>query len=716
MFMNIYRLVFLISLISISLIAKADKLEYAADGFMWQSYSQYGMYGAKDLSGKIIIPAKYSFIAYERGTFTVKDVNGYIGKYTSEGKIIFPPLKYPFVYEVKDLNMGPFIVKSVDGWGLVSRKGEILLDDIYGHINVVGSGSEENMYRAIIQKDGFNGVADLAGKIIIEPNKYNILHVVFGERRMATYPFQIFGEGSGVCSENGDEIIRTPYYLTSLTGVGKDKYFTIFDGNAEGKLDLDGNVITAINSRKDVLIKENYLVGGKTFSLWRAANNKLFVKDDLNKIIIPPIYDIISDAEGYFICQKGRYQSVINTLGDILIPLDKKYISFIVADNYFRAVDLNNKQSIYGVDGELLFPAIHKIAMMKTPKNIDVTDTLFIFSDNMTFGLKDRYGGLIVDPFWDGMGIMESTEGLYVYVSKSGKFGLCDLSGNLLIQPNYTDISINTSSTMPFFLVKSGDYYGIIDLKGNVIINSDTFEKINFDPRIKQFTCTAGNRKCVFAYNGKLISDNLSQINVDNFVNQADLAFENQQYKKAAKLYGKAITISPSAVLYFNRALSYYNVDNYNKAISDFRRALNLNPSDRVRTRAIDLIGKAEYYQEQKEIRRSQIAQAILGVALTSINYAIQSQAGYTSTPANNSSYSTHSNSSSYDSDYNNDSSSPTTQKKQKCGYCGGKGSTIEYVANFGINEEPWCEECGKRVTSGHYHKKCTYCNGTGER
>ena len=77
-------------------------------------------------------------------------------------------------------------------------------------------------------------------------------------------------------------------------------------------------------------------------------------------------------------------------------------------------------------------------------------------------------------------------------------------------------------------------------------------------------------------------------------------------------------------------------------------------------------------------------------------------------------SYSTstsYSNGSSTSSQYQ---ASETTPTKKKCGFCGGKGSTIEYTANFGIDTRPWCDKCGKHVTSGHYHKTCTHCKGTG--
>ena len=715
--MKYSRIVSLISLICVSIFVNANQIVTEKDGFKWQSYSQYGMNGAKDEHGKIIVPAKYKYVAYERGTFTVKNITGHVGKYSTTGDIIIPAYRYANIYEIANLSDGPFIVQSIHGWGLVSRRGKVLLKDVYNAMSVVGSGNDKTRYSLVLKKQGYCGIADLTGKIIITPDKYHLVFSALDENGVATFPFVIYGEGSGVCDKNGKEIIRTPYFTTVLTGVGKDKYYQIEDGNDVGKLDLEGKVIDPIDSRKDKLVNSSLLVGGRAFSGWISKDNKSFIKDDMGNIIIPPIYDQVLVLKNDFVAVQGRYLSLINTSGDVVIPIDSKSIEIYNQQTYFRTVDENNKQQIYGLDGKLLFPAIHKTVIMCLKKNIDVVDTLYVFSDYEKYGLKDKNGDLMIEPIWDDIGFLETQLGLYFYVFKDGKLGLCDINGYLFIQPEYTSITFSDKVDAPFFYVKSGSYYGVMDMSGRLIINSETFEHISFDNSTKLFTCTIGKRKCVFDYNGKLLSDNLSQVHRDEYINQADLAFEQEKYQEAAKLYGKAIDISPSSVIYFNRALSYYNIDQYNKAISDFKMALNHNPSDRVRDRAIDLIGKAEYYQEQKEIRRLQIVQAIFGVALTGINYAIQSQAGYTSTPTYNSNYSTQSsNSSSYDSYSNSSSNSSTSQQKQKCGFCGGKGSTIDYVANFGINEEPWCDECGKRVTSGHYHKKCTHCNGTGER
>ena len=60
----------------------------------------------------------------------------------------------------------------------------------------------------------------------------------------------------------------------------------------------------------------------------------------------------------------------------------------------------------------------------------------------------------------------------------------------------------------------------------------------------------------------------------------------------------------------------------------------------------------------------------------------------------------------------NKPSSNVPDKKKNSCGVCGGKGYIVKTVANFGITNERWCEECGRTVINGHYHETCNVCKG----
>ena len=54
---------------------------------------------------------------------------------------------------------------------------------------------------------------------------------------------------------------------------------------------------------------------------------------------------------------------------------------------------------------------------------------------------------------------------------------------------------------------------------------------------------------------------------------------ESEQYQKAISYFAKAIELNPNlAMAYYNRGTTYYDLGQYPKAISDFTRAIELNP------------------------------------------------------------------------------------------------------------------------------------------
>lgn len=688
-------------------------LRTATDGTQWKPFDKYGYLGVENAKGKVIIPAQFSYVNYENGSFTVKDNCGHIGKYTKNGKVIFPPIKYSNVYEIAGMENSPFIVIG-EHWGVVDRKGKVLLDDVYTNIRPYGD--EKVGYHYMLWKDGFMGVADMDGKILIEPNKYNAIGKNIGEDGKVTFTYSIYGGGSGVCNEKGKEIIHTDYYTTVPKGKGQNAYYEVSDGNIVGRLNIDDETQLPISGKKDAMINK-VVSDGKSFSIWRDKNNKCYVKNAEGRNIIEPTYDWIGFYNNHFTVWNGQYMGLVNNKGKIIVPTGDHYISIAPLDKYIVATTLEDKQAIFGYDGKLIFPALHKKVILNIKKIYNDNDTIVSFRDAVgCWGVKDLKGNVLVQPVYDDLNYLESESGFFFYVFKNGKVGLQDVNGNLIFEPEYKSIIISTDKNNPFFFINTG-YMGIADLEGNTIINPELFEEIAFNPKNKQFTGKKGKRRCVFSNTGKLLSDNQKHVQTEEYTDLADIEFEKGNYKKAAELYGKAISFTPSASLYFNRGVSYYNASKYYEAIADFNKTLNSNPSDRLRDRSLDLIGKAEHYQEQKEYNQMQLASAIFGLAMTGVNYAIQSKTKRntkTSHSYNSSGYSSNSSTSSNDGNDVEISSKP--KQKQKCGFCGGKGSTVEYVANYGINTEPWCDECGKKVVSGHYHKTCTHCHGTGER
>lgn len=708
-----YRLICTVFVLIVSSGIQAFSSEYKTeyDGTKWKLFNLYGYSGVKNEKGKIIIPAKYTSIKYEDESFTVKDNIGRVGKYTKKGKLIFPIYKYITVTAIKGVKESPFIVSSEE-YGVLNRKGEVLLADIYTRIDPIVDNEYGSYFK--IYKDGYMGIADFKGNIIIATGKYSYIERYVGDDKKVYYIYRIRGGGSGVCDKGGKEIIHTKYFTTKPRWDGNNIFYEVMDGNNLGTINQNGDFIKPIGMRFD----QQYFImeaNNMQFSVWRDKNNKVFVKNALGKTIIPPLYDDINVTNNHFIVKEKQYMGLISTEGRVIIPTSERKISIGQMDNYIFATDSSGKTSIILYNGRTIFPAIHRRVYMHLAKIKTESDTLIYFCDSRNnWGIKDLKGNTLLQPIWDDFGCLKTKFGFYFTVYKGGKVGLHDADGNLILAPEYNKIKASTDKNNPFFFLWSSNYIGIADKDGNILINPEVFENISFSPKTKQFTASVGKRICKFNQSGKLLSDNQRQIQKEEYLSNADNAFSKGKYKQAAEFYGRALALAPDASLYFNRGVSYYNMNKYYEAISDFKNALDSRPSDRIKDRALDLIEKAEYYQEQKEIRQMQLGQAIFGLAMTGISYALQPKKKST----NNSSYYSASSSSSSSGSSSSETDAPSTSKKgkQKCGFCGGKGSTIEYVANYGIDNQPWCDECGKKVTSGHYHKKCSHCNGTGER
>ena len=62
---------------------------------------------------------------------------------------------------------------------------------------------------------------------------------------------------------------------------------------------------------------------------------------------------------------------------------------------------------------------------------------------------------------------------------------------------------------------------------------------------------------------------------------EADSAYAQEHYQKAAQLYEEVLTQGVNADLYYNLGNAYYRQDNFTKAILNYERALLLSPGDR---------------------------------------------------------------------------------------------------------------------------------------
>jgi tetratricopeptide (TPR) repeat protein len=195
---------------------------------------------------------------------------------------------------------------------------------------------------------------------------------------------------------------------------------------------------------------------------------------------------------------------------------------------------------------------------------------------NDKWGVCDKNGREIIAPKYDN--VFKSILGNYFDVTLNGKKGACDLNGRECITPEYES------------LIYSLDVFKYKNELG---------KWIELDISLDE------NGNAYYSYIGTY----------NKYFEEGDEYFEKRNYKKAAKSYAKALEYKQTASAYYNVAVSYYNQDKYEEAITYFQYCLNNNPGE-LENKALDLINKSRQYIAQNEVRRQEIAAAIIGGAI----------------------------------------------------------------------------------------------------
>lgn len=704
--------------IGISVNAQSVRIE--KDGFKWIPYLQYGKMGAMTPSEDIIIPAKYEECFYRDGHFYIKDNYGNHGIMNQKGKQIVPP-KYTFIYEVSGYEKGksPYIVVNGNGYGLYSNDGKMLIPATY--LSIQSFMTPKGNYYIVIDRNSYSGIAIENGEWLIPPTKYNHIDVR-KLRDEVFFSYLIYGKDrcSGVLDSKGKEIVSTNYSFTyPVLDTSGNLYFKIQHGlSSTGTMDVNGNITKAPNTKEtytsSVFGKKNIYVTINEKGLWGIA-------DENKKIQIPCKYDYINLTYPYFTVREGQYMGLYDEAFNPIITTSDKYITVVKTGEkehggYIIAKTAENKEALYTLQGKKLSDAIHQHMSFHIFNTIDNRkDTVLNYYDNGMWGCEDLQHKTIFPPRYQDLNFMETSIGNFYTVFQNNLVGLCNSDGIEIIAPQYTSITFTKfKDNSAFFYAKNGVFTAVFTIDGVQLINGETFSNIWYDEGKSQFIATQGKRKCYFSKDGMLLSDNALDIEQDKYISLADDYFEKGKYKSAAKNYGLAINLKPTASLYFNRGVSYYNMNKYNNAISDFKSCLDNNPSQHLITRSLELIDKAEEYQFQKEQNRAQIANAIFGIALTGANMYFQAQAqkqrtkytsqGTTSSPKAYSS-----------SEDDEDSSTPTGSSSKQCPSLKvNRGKW--YCANTGV-----CAMCGgdglmdSEFGEGANTLKCTLCGGSGK-
>jgi hypothetical protein len=202
-------------------------------------------------------------------------------------------------------------------------------------------------------------------------------------------------------------------------------------------------------------LQKDFKLANSTFYPFQKNNKWGFVDDSLI-VVIPAIYDWVSDFnEGVAVVTQNNKFGYINKSGEVVIPFN-----YDEADGFKNGMAVVSKDEKYGIInriGEELVPTIYD--------EIGDTKNQYIAVElNEKYGFIDRLGNLKVGLDFDAVGDFQNG---IAYVKKDDKFGIIDTNLYYLVKPKYDWVDLAENN---FIRVTENDFYGLINAKGDSIL------------------------------------------------------------------------------------------------------------------------------------------------------------------------------------------------------------------------------------------------------
>ena len=660
-------------------------------------------YGIQDEAGNIIVPVEYEYISKHRNLFFATDHQQRKGVFDETGKEIIKFDKYDLL-EIASGNK--CITAKKDGkYGYFDKQGNLIIPIKFDYCYAITNRAIE------VKLADAEGWYDFEGKSLV--------------------PISMGYTDAGLYRPNSRYII-----------IGRGIYKGIYD----------------ITEQKEILAADKYIkiVFDKYLNQYIVTNQdtiKGFV-DTLGQEILKPTYDDIKrfNKKGNFCAVKQNgLVGVINRVGhEIITPKysDIKYNEDTLSIGEYFEVNKHGYKGIISSNGVELVPPEFTNININHSKSTSGNFVWIETSKNKFTGVYDlKHNEIIPANQYTKISFLYHPIPHFVVQDYTRRQGILDINGQTLFTiAEYDQVSIQISDQSS---------------TGYMVFASEKKNK-----RVVTYEL----------YTNKLVNDS-KEVELYTHIQNGDTYFEQKLYTKAANSYTKALAIKQLDYVIFNRGLARYNSSQYKMAMNDFDKFIVLGKNQEDVERARELRQHAQKLQTQKVNTALGVVAALFGVAAQAVAVATTPQyntSKYIPTYTNNyttttcgqtnqnldylldptyamdqvqqqywneylqytnggqtMSYeefmnirtsvymemqnsNTTNNHTTTTNDYDDLTPEPTPTKKT-CGRCGGKGTIIEYAANFGINTNPWCEKCGKNVTSGHYHQTCPQCKGNGK-
>lgn len=375
-------------------------------------------YGAINIKDKIIIKPEYDQISidnyynsetmYKASGFIVKKKNEDSYKYgyiNSKGKMLLPP-EYTEISRINEIidDKNVYLLVLKEGQAGVVKNNKVVLDFEYEDISY---NLFNNMF--IIQRNSKSGIADIKGKVIIQPEYDSIM---FG----GIYVNAIKDGEVTVLDINGKKLDNNNIYA-KLPTTNPNYYITIDKNEIYRIVDKDNNIKIENNYTYIEHIKDDYFIIYK--------NGKNGIIDLSGKSIADLKYNSIFKISGTEIVQAN-----INSTNNI--TLLNKEMKIVCNMNNANIEKKENYVVIYSKDDMKYFDySGNEISY----KNLYPNNKLYAKKINGKWGFIDKADKLIIQNEYEM--VTEFNNYGFAGIKKDGKWGVVNSEGTIIQEPIY---------------------------------------------------------------------------------------------------------------------------------------------------------------------------------------------------------------------------------------------------------------------------------------
>ncbi len=359
----------------------------------------------------------------------------YCNKIQSQDYDIFYYMNY--VFYLGDLDEKNDSLKI----GFLNKKGEIIIEPDYSD----GLGFMNNI--ANVVKDKKSGYIDQNGRLKLFPQfkkAYWNGHIGFAINDRKEY---------AIIDMDGNKITDFKYQNLRQTS---EKFISVIEKGKRNFVDIKGNKI--FNDSITMADKGIF----NSVAVYQGTNRKLGMIHINGTKITEPIYNMVygqNYSENWIVQTDGKY-GVINSQGNIIVPLIYEKITHVVNQNDAIAVRLNDKFGYVYYSKEIIPFEYDEALPFKSGIARVKKDGLyhFINKKNKILCSFEHEGG------WNGQEYFSDNLSI---IKLNGKFGYINKKGKTVIKPIF-DSAVNFKQGIA--LVQKEGLYGFIDKKGEIII------------------------------------------------------------------------------------------------------------------------------------------------------------------------------------------------------------------------------------------------------